>query len=149
MKTGVAAQLLLALGLISAHALPASAINDGWLSEESARIELIGYKMQGYYRDGERWTDAYAPDGTIAYTDEHVAWTGEWLFQGNVFCTFYNDRADGGCYLMRQLSRNCFEYVIVPNDWTGPGLPEGVTSEWFARGWRSEHVSTCEEPPTV
>lgn len=140
---------LLAIGLTCALAARADALDGAWLSAEDARAELIGYAMQGYYQDGERWTDAYARDGSIAYTDERVTWTGEWLFQGNVFCTFYNDRVDGGCYLMRQLSRNCFEYVIVPNDWRGPDLPEGSSDTWFARGWRSEHPSTCDELPTV
>lgn len=142
------AALVLA-GLILGATPLARALDTDWLSAEAARAELIGSTMKGYYRDGERWVDAYAKDGTIAYSDARVAWTGEWLFQGNVFCTFYNDRADGGCYLMRQLSRNCFEYVIVPNDWQGPGLPEVAAADWFARGWRDEDASTCEEPPTV
>jgi hypothetical protein len=122
------------------------AVSEVWMSEAEIRRELTGHAMKGYYPKGERWVDDYAADGSIAYHDEHVAWTGQWSFHGNVFCTFYNGETDGGCYMMRQLSKNCFEYVIVPTDWRGPGLAPKSSPAWFARGWRSEEPTTCEEP---
>ncbi len=119
-----------------------------WMNEADIRRELTGHAIKGYYRGGERWVDDYATGGAIAYHDEHNAWTGKWSFQGNVFCTFYKGDLIGGCYMLRQLSGNCFDYVIVPNDWRGPGLATGSTAGWFAKGWRGEDPSTCEAPPT-
>lgn len=119
---------------------------DTWLSEAEIRRELIGHTNKGFYRGGERWVDAYAGDGSIAYRDERVSWSGQWSFHGNAFCTFYNDGANGGCYLVRQQSKNCFEFVAVPDDWRGPGLAPGSSPDWFAKGWRSEEPTTCEGP---
>jgi hypothetical protein len=143
------ASALLALAVCLALCLgcgPARA-TEVWMSEAEIRNALIGHVNKGVYRGGERWTDAYAADGSITYHDARNAWTGQWSFHGNAFCTLYNDDVDGGCYLVRQLSANCFDFVTVPMDWNGPGLPPGASSAWLARGGRSEEPTTCEETP--
>jgi hypothetical protein len=120
---------------------------DVWMSEADIRREMVGHAMKGYYRDGVRWVDDYSRDGAIAYHDDRNTWTGKWSFQGNVFCTFYEGGSIGGCYLVRQLSANCFDFIVVPDDWRGPDLAPGTPASWLARGWRGEEASTCEEPP--
>lgn len=141
------ARLLAVLIALGANCGSAANAAEAWLSEADIRREMIGHAMNGYYRDGVRWVDDYAHDGAIAYHDTFNAWTGKWSFQGNVFCTFYEGSTVGGCYMARQLSRNCFDFVIVPNDWRGPGLAPGATADWFAKGWRGGEASTCEGPP--
>ena len=137
---------IIALGFCSGSC-SAVAAAEVWLSEADIRREMTGHAMKGYYRDGEHWVDDYSASGAIAYRDQRGDFTGKWSFQGNVFCTFYSGDINGGCYLLRQLSRNCFEYVIVPNDWRGPGLAPQSTPQWYARGWRGGDPSTCEAPP--
>ncbi len=126
---------------------PAGAIGPVWMQQAEIRSQMIGHVMKGYYRSGERWVDDYAADGGIKYTDQHNTWTGRWSFQEAVFCTYYNDGVDGGCYMVRQVSRNCFEYVIVPNAWSGKELPPEASDAWFARGWRDRDPSSCEGIP--
>jgi hypothetical protein len=132
---------------------PAPALEPTFMTQSEIRTDLVGHAMKGYYRpvqgddrSGERWIDDYAADGGIKYSDSRVVWTGRWSFQNDVFCTYYNDGVDGGCYLVRAVSRNCYEYVIVPNDWSQRSVPAGASAEWFARGWRSSETSTCEDP---
>lgn len=136
--------------LIALAANGAVAVNaaEAWLNEADIRREMVGHAMTGLYRDGVHWVDDYARDGAIAYHDDASnAWSGKWSFQGNVFCTFYEAGTVGGCYMARQLSRNCFDFVIVPNDWRGPDLAPTSTADWFAKGWRGEEPSTCEAVP--
>jgi hypothetical protein len=135
----------LASGLAAA---PAAALGSPWLTQAETRTMIVGHAMKGYYRNAERWVDDYAADGGIKYSDARNSWTGRWSFQGDVFCTFYNGGVDGGCYLMRQISANCYEYVIVDSAYSGSELPKGRSPEWFARGWRGAEPSTCEEPMT-
>jgi hypothetical protein len=118
-----------------------------WLGQAEVRSKIIGHAMNGYYRNAEAWVDDYSANGDVKYKDDRNSWTGKWTFQGDVLCTFYNDRADGGCYLMRQVSGNCYEYVIVPSSHAGSSLPLDASDDWFARGWRSGETSTCPAAP--
>lgn len=146
MSRKVIVAVVLSLSLASLVAA-AEAAAESWMSEADIRREMIGHAMKGYYRGGERWVDDYASSGGIAYHDDGGDFRGQWSFQGDVFCTFYGGDIAGGCYMVRQLSRNCFEFVSVPEDWRGPGLAPGSAPDWHARGWRGENPSTCEELP--
>jgi hypothetical protein len=133
-----------AIATIFAFALVVPAGAGGpWLSRAEVRSKIIGHAMNGYYRNAEAWVDDYSANGEVKYEGDNNTWTGKWTFQGDVLCTFYNDGADGGCFLMRQVSSNCYEYVIVPNDYAGSSLPPDASDDWFARGWQSENTATC------
>ena len=114
------------------------------MSEQDIRGELIGVPMQGNYVDGRPWDETYFPDGRISYHDLSNNWSGQWSFRGSGFCTFYNDGANGGCWLVHKVSENCYEfYSLGRNEKKFKDLPERRLV-WVARGWRRSHASTCD-----
>jgi hypothetical protein len=66
---------------------------------------------------------------------------GQWSVHAGAFCTIYdNDRA-GGCYLVRKMSENCFEFYFIARteqQALRPGRPT-----WTAQAWLKGDPSTC------
>ena len=115
-----------------------------FMSQSDIRGDLIGPPMTGFYVDGKPWDETYFSDGRITYRDPENNWQGKWSFRGGGFCTFYNDRANGGCWKVLKVSENCYEFYALSR--TGDPLtnPSGQSRIWVARGWRASRASTCD-----
>ena len=122
----------------------ASSTDASWMSVEDMRSEFIGKTLEGVYPDGSAWSDAYFPDGSIIYHDTVNNWTGEWSFKGPAYCTWYLGGAQGGCFLVRKLSANCYSFFVVPNDWNRPEPPDASQIGWNGNGWVNDRPGTCE-----
>jgi len=114
------------------------------MSESDIRKELIGSPMKGFYVDGRPWDETYFSDGRIRYRDLENNWQGKWSFRGSGFCTFYNDRANGGCWQVLKVSQNCYEFYAMSRAGVPLKKPFGQSPIWVARGWRVSHASTCD-----
>lgn len=143
----VMATVIVVAGIAAAgvcYADDASPSVHSWMSEAELRARFVGGGFEGYYADSSPWAETYYPDGSITYRDKFNDWTGTWSFRSNVFCTFYNEGANGGCFLIEQLSENCFEFYVVEGE-ADESLPTGSEPLfWNARGWRTDRPSTCE-----
>jgi hypothetical protein len=144
----------LAGALACASAVPAAAVDRGWMSEADMRAAFIGKTLDGHYVDGVEWTETYDPGGRLDYKEPTRAGAGHWFFRGRVFCTFYDPGhgLNGGCFNAVQVSANCFEFYVA--DWRRQGADDkdagpGPIGQWVARAWRRGEPSTCEGRPTV
>ena len=102
-----------------------------------------GLTYAGHYRDGEAWTERYRDDHSLAYRDEQGEMIGDWSIAGRTFCTIYRDSPTGGCFLIVQSSRNCFEFYFVARLPDEAALVSELPAAWDARGWRTDLPSTC------
>ena len=133
---------------LAALLLPANAI-ESWMPETAMQTAFGGKTIQGQYASGRSFTETYKADGSIAYTEKDVAYHGHWSLQAGTFCTIYDTDPTGGCYSVRQVSDNCYEFYFVARTEDeaaneGPGAPK-----WTARAAVSDRDPTCNEKPSV
>ena len=109
-SAGLVGPRVLALAVLVGVMLLPSEGRAAWLSESELERTFSGQTLVGSYVDGINFRDAYAADGNVAYQDERVSWQGEWYVAAGLFCTFYNERQNGGCFRVRRLSQNCYAF---------------------------------------
>ena len=137
-----------------AAAGPPAAAQSTWMTEEAMRRAFIGTTLDGYYADGEDWTESYGADGRLGYHDrKHGKVVGYWYFRDRVFCTIYDpgQPIGGGCFTALQESANCYAFYSAgfgDREADRP-LPPGPVGQWVARASRRGEPSTCEARPTV
>jgi len=144
----------LALGLALVAGLhPVMAGEDdlsaGWMSEAAMRVAFADKTIQGQYGSGRSFTETYRADGGISYEERDVAYHGHWSLQAGTFCTIYDTDPTGGCFQVRQVSDNCYEFYFVARTEQqaaeqGPGKPS-----WTARAAVSDRDATCSDKPAV
>ena len=135
--------------LLSALALAPASAEDSWMSEDALKAAFASKTIQGHYASGKAFTETYTADGTIAYQERSVAYHGHWSLQAGTFCTIYDTDPTGGCYQVKQISDNCYEFYFVARTEAeaaslGPGVPS-----WTARAAVSDRDATCADKPTV
>jgi hypothetical protein len=120
-----------------------------WMTEDAMHSAFIGKTLDGYYVDGEGWTETYDANGRLDYRDTARSGGGIWFFRDRVFCTFYDPGQDltGGCFTALRASANCYEfYRADPDEGEDEAAPAG---RWVARASRRGEPSTCPGRPTV
>ncbi len=116
---------------------------ESWMNATEMRDAFAGRTLVGAYASGMTFTERYAPDGSIVYSDPRGDATGQWHISQQGFCTFYDtDTMNGGCFLARQTGANCFEFYIIEGQDTGP-LPREKGTPYVAQGWYPDKPSTC------
>jgi hypothetical protein len=126
--------------LLLVLSLPAFA-QENWMDEQMMAKAFAGRTIDGRYSSGLTFTETYASDGRISYRDPTVTASGNWRVTAQGFCTFY-DEMNGGCFLVRRLGTNCFEFYFSEGPDSGPLSPkEG--KPYVAQGWYPEKPSTC------
>ena len=143
--------VLFALGCVSFLA-PARA-DRAWMNEDAMRGAFIGKTLDGYYVDGQGWTETYDANGRLDYRDNARSGPGFWYFRDQVFCTFYDPgrNINGGCFTAVQASSNCYEFYLAgfSEREADKETPQGPLGRWVARASRRGEASTCEGRPTV
>lgn len=121
------------------------------MSNERLQAAFSGQTILGQYADGRAFREQFATDGSLDYVEKapprHLR--GHWSIIKQRFCTIYANSGTGGCYRVRQVSDNCFEFYF---EWRTEAEVRQSTPRqptWTARAWRSTHISTCEERPMV
>jgi hypothetical protein len=123
-----------------------------WMSEADIRAALIGREMDGVYASGLTFSESYTTDGRLDYLEgsrpQGRRMTGHWSIADRAFCTFYDAGALGGCFRVRQIGQNCYEFHFLAGseaDAAKAVEPIGYT----ARGWRRGEPTACSGVPTV
>lgn len=137
------------IGLLPVFVLPAIAAGEPWMNETAMQSAFAGKTIQGQYASGKSFVETYKEGGAIAYAERDVAYQGHWSLQGGTFCTIYDTDPTGGCFQVRQVSDNCYEFYFVARTEQeaavdGPGPPK-----WTARASVSDRDPTCAEKPSV
>jgi len=138
---------VVAFGVAVAIGLPVLA-EPGWMSEAELLATFTGRSIDGHYEDGDTFHESYAADGAVLYRDAHRASGGRWSVQTGTFCTIYDDDPAGGCYRVRQVSGNCFEFYFVARTEI-QAKRDPRKPAWTARGWFPEKPSTCAAGESV
>jgi hypothetical protein len=124
-----------------------------WMSEDAMRGAFVGKTLDGYYVDGQGWTETYDRNGRLDYRDTAHSGGGYWYFRDHVFCTFYDPGHDinGGCFTAIQTSANCYEFYLAGLSERGDDeeVEPGPLGRWAARAARRGEPSTCPARPTV
>ena len=139
------------LQLICFVALAASTASASqWMSHGELRKTFAGHAIEGHYADGRTFTESYRPDRRLEYIEGGRVQTGYWEIVAGTFCTIYDGAGDGGCFRVRMLSANCFEFYFQARDEkSAADLKRRGRPSWTARAWRTGAVSTCQERPSV
>lgn len=120
----------------------------GWMSEADLLATFQGRSIDGLYDDGDTFHETYAADGTVAYRDQRRVSGGRWSVETGTFCTIYDDDPAGGCYRVRQVSGNCFEFYFVART-EAEAKRDPRKPSWTARGWFPEKPTTCAAGESV
>lgn len=118
-----------------------------WMSEQALQSAFAGQAIDGHYSNGKAFTESYGRDGRIEYREPGLTHRGHWSVQAGAFCTIYDSDPTGGCYRVRQVGANCYEFYFVARteiEATRPGPPS-----WTARGWLNSQPATCKDGATV
>jgi hypothetical protein len=111
-----------------------SALAEPWLKDQDITYVMVGREVTGHYMNGANFTETYHRDGSITYADAKLQTKGKWSVSQGRFCMEYGN-APGGCYLMRKVNDNCFEYWLADTD------PK--KAQWFARASQTKYPTTC------
>jgi len=133
------------LGALEAHA---ESKDPAWMSDAELSKAFAAQTIDGHYANGETFTESYLAGGRIDYRERARTMRGRWSVEAGTFCTIYDQTPTGGCYRVRQMSANCFEFYYVGRDEAQVQARPGQPS-WTARGWHSDQRSTCEEQANV
>jgi hypothetical protein len=127
---------------------PASAI-ESWMDDAAMGAAFSGKSIQGNYASGKAFTESYRTDGSIEYRERGVEYRGHWSLQAGTFCTIYHSDPTGGCYQVRQVSDNCYEFYFVTRTEVEAAEKELGRPAWTARAAVSDRDATCTDKPSV
>ncbi|MEO1206900.1 MAG: hypothetical protein AAFV45_11265 [Pseudomonadota bacterium] len=118
----------------------------GWLPADDIQATFGGRVIDGHYRDKRSFSERYAADGSLEYTEPFRRSAGRWSVRGGSFCTIYDQDPTGGCFRVKRTSSNCFEfYFVARSPGEAAAKPQDAVRDWTARGWLKEKPSTCGE----
>jgi hypothetical protein len=129
-------------------ALAEQSPSPAWMGDADIRRAFAGQTIDGHYANGQTFTESYLAGGRIDYREQARTLTGRWSVEAGTFCTIYDTSPTGGCFRVRQLSANCYEFYFVARDESEAVARPGKPS-WTARGWHNDKRSTCEEGANV
>lgn len=130
--------MALAVGLIVASAESHAVL---WMNDSDLKATFEGKTIAGLYPSGRGFVETYHRGGRVAYQDQVRQVGGRWSVSAGTFCTIYDGDAAGGCYSVRRMGQNCFEFYFSSRTEQDKRRPEEPT--WTAQAWLSDSPSTC------
>jgi hypothetical protein len=122
---------------------------DAWMDDNGLRAAFAGKTIQGHYASGKAFTEIYQGDGAIEYRERGIEYRGHWSLQAGSFCTIYHGDPTGGCYRVRQVSDNCYEFYFVARTEVEAAERDLSRPAWTARAAVSDRDATCADRPSV
>lgn len=122
---------------------------ENWMGEAELTATLSGKTIQGHYASGRPFTESYGADGSIDYREPDRVSAGHWSIQNGAFCTIYKNDSAGGCYRVRQVSENCYEFYFVARTEFDAATDNTIRPSWTARAAVSDRTSSCDDRPAV
>lgn len=120
-----------------------------WMEDAAIRSAFSGKTLQGHYANGVAFTESYGTGGAVNYLERERSLPGHWSVQGGAFCTIYHRDAAGGCYRVKQITDNCYEFYYVARTEFEAANGLTVGPAWTARAAVSDRTSTCDDRPSV
>jgi len=142
---------LLTLNLAVAPILPvapAHADGDLWMSEAELRATFIGKTITGRYAGGKPFTEHYRSNGRLEYREHGSTIGGRWSVKAGTFCTLYDRDTIGGCFRVRHLIGNCYEFYFVARTET-EAAEQPRAPDWTARGSIEGERGACADEHTA
>jgi len=138
-------------GLLSLCVVGGALGQSFWMTEVKLRSSFAESTINGEYVDGRTFSERYNKDGSLAYTETARAakWSGRWSIVRDRFCTIYDNFGTGGCFRVRQVSLNCFEFFFDSRTEEEARSSTPRQPSWTARAWRVDRSSTCQDRPMV
>ena len=118
-----------------------------FLDDDAIRSQIAGRSLAGIYFDDRKWAEHYDADGSLRYSERGLLVSGYWTLDKGVFCTLYHGVLSGGCWRVRQVGANCFEFYHTPQSTRAPERSH-TARNWTAKGWRVSEPADCEIPQT-
>lgn len=120
----------------------------GWLSEAEMQQAFAGTTLEGRYGNGRPFTESYHHDGRIEYQERGNIVRGRWSLESGTFCTIYDVDPTGGCYRVKKVKANCFEFYFVART-QQQAREDQRDPSWTARGSVSGRPGSCAEESIV
>jgi len=122
-----------------------------WMTEAELRDRFAAAKISGEYVDGRTFSERYGKDNRLTYREstQKMMWSGSWSIVNGRFCTIYDNFGTGGCFRVRQVSLNCFEFYFDTRTEEEARASTLTKPSWTARAWRTDQLSTCQDRPMV
>ena len=112
-----------------------------WMNDSDLTTTFEGKTIAGLYPAGHRFVETFHRGGRVVYQDQVRQVGGRWSVSAGTFCTIYDGDAAGGCYSVRRMGQNCFEFYFISRTKHDKRRPEEPT--WTAQAWITENPSTC------
>jgi hypothetical protein len=119
-----------------------------WMAEAELTATFADRSIKGEYANGDEFQERYGEDGVVSYRDARHSSHGRWSVRAGSFCTIYQDDPSGGCYRVRQVSENCFEFHFVART-VAEVEKDPRKPDWTARGWFPDKPKTCVDGESV
>lgn len=139
---------LLIFLVASAAACAPLAARDSWMSESEIQTRFQGVAIDGHYASGKTFSESYLADGRLEYQERDRRNGGRWSVQSGAFCTIYDRDPTGGCYRVKRVGSNCFEFYFVARTEEQARRDPNEPS-WTARGWVRTEPATCTDGASV
>ena len=141
------AAVLAGLALASAGA-GAQRADDAWMSEAELSAAFAGVTLEGKYGDGRPFHERYRADGRVEYEESRLTTGGNWSVRAGTFCTIYDGDASGGCFRVKKVGGNCYEFYFVARTET-EAQRDPRRPTWTARGSVVGKPGICQEESSV
>lgn len=136
-------------GLVLAGARAgAQRADDAWMSEAEMSAAFAGVTLEGKYGDGRPFHERYRADGRVEYEERRLTSGGNWSVKAGSFCTIYDGDASGGCFRVKKVGGNCYEFYFVARTET-EAQRDPRRPAWTARGSVVGKPGICQEESTV
>ena len=130
--------------LAIAGPLAAGGLGLGWMSEPELKAALEGQAVEGEYPSGRPFKERYEAGGRVAYEDDLRSSGGHWSIESGTFCTIYDNDPTGGCFRVRKVGSNCFEFYFVART-EEEARKDPQEPDWTARAWIEDREATCKD----
>ncbi|MCB1521438.1 MAG: hypothetical protein KDJ37_12800 [Hyphomicrobiaceae bacterium] len=118
------------------------------MSEADMRGAFAGITLEGRYGNGRPFSESYGRDGRIAYSERGRVVGGRWSLENGAFCTIYDRDPTGGCYRVKRVGANCYEFYFIART-EEQARHDPRAPSWTARGSVTGQAGSCAEESTV
>jgi len=122
--------------------------DDPWMNEADLAATFTGATLEGKYRSDRSFSEVYRKDGSLEYREAAATIAGKWTLEAGAFCTIYDNDPSGGCYRVKKVAANCYEFYFVARTKQQARAKPGRPS-WTARGSVLGKPGNCAEQHNV
>jgi hypothetical protein len=140
---------------LSATAILALAVASGpgrtleaWLGDAELRATFGGVALDGHYASGRTFSERYGSDGRLEYREQQRLTRGRWSVEAGTFCTIYDQDPTGGCFRVKKVGANCYEFYFVARS-EEQARRDPNAPAWTARAWDAAKPASCAEGANV